>query len=96
MISDVKGLALWGYFASISRKIKHCEELSESATSNLSVLDKILVCIAGGFNFANEHFPKCSSELIFAKGSQKLAKSRNFIHAKIYARKVFKCMGDSI
>ena len=63
-----KRIGFVGYLASTSRKIKHFEELFESATSSLSILDKIFVCFSRGFHFANEHFPKYTPGLIFAKG----------------------------
>ena len=62
-----KRVAFVGYFASTSLKIKHFQELFESAISNLCILDKHLVCILCEFNFRNGHFPKYSRGLIFAK-----------------------------
>ena len=52
-----------GYFASTSLKIKHFQELFESAISNLCILDKHLVCILCEFNFRNGHFPKYPSKV---------------------------------
>ena len=77
-----KRFVFFGYFASTSHKVKRFKKLFEFATSNLSVLDKILVCILPGFNFPNKHFPK------YSRKAQKIAKSQNFIHAKFYPRKI--------
>ena len=56
--NDFRCKGFLGYFASTSPKIKHFKELFKSATSNLGVSDKILVCILHRFNLASGHFPK--------------------------------------
>ena len=68
MISDLKALALRSVLQVLHVKLSILKKLFESATSNLSVLDKILVCISRVFNFANRHFPNYLHGLIFAKG----------------------------
>ena len=68
MISDLKALALRGVFQILQVKLSILKKLFESATSNLNVLDKILVRISHVFNFANRHFPNYLHGLIFAKG----------------------------
>ena len=82
-----KRIGFLGYFATTSLKTNHFKETFESATSNLSVLDKILVCILRGFNFANGHFSKYSRGLIFAKGptnlrNDEILSAQKFIHLR--------------
>ena len=85
--NDFRCKGFLGYFASTSPKIKHFKELFKSATSNLGVSDKILLCISHRLNSTNGQFPKYLCGLILPKG-QELGKSQNSIHAKIYPRKV--------
>ena len=69
-LNDFRCKGFLGYFASTSAKIKHFKELFKSATSNLGVSDKILVCISHRFNFASGHFPKYLCVLILPKGAR--------------------------
>ena len=56
--NDFRCKGFLGYFASTSPKIKHFKEFFKSATSNLGVSDKILLCISHRFNSTNGQFPK--------------------------------------